>query len=67
MSGAVFVAFDALAVATQSSMKEAAQRAATKLSVLVAPAVTVGRISRAAASPKTAKAPIEIVAISAKM
>ena len=67
MSGAVFVAFDALAVAAQSSMKEAVQMLATKLSALIVPAVTVGRISRAAASPKIPKDPMRIVTISARM
>ena len=67
MSDAVFVAFDALAVAVQSSMKEAVQMPATKLSALTAPAVTVGRISRAAASPKIPKDPIRAKAVDAKM
>ena len=67
MSGAVFVAFDALAVAVQPSMKEAVQMLATKLSALIVPAVTVGRISRAAASPKMPKDPIRVKAISVKM
>ena len=67
MSDAVFVVFDVLAVAVQSSMKEAVQVLATKLSALIAPAVTVGRISRAAASPKIPKAPMRAMVISAKM
>ena len=39
---------------------------AAKQAILIAPAVTVGRISRAAASPKIPKAPTRIQTISVR-